>query len=100
MNNETITYVYGQNNQNTTKKTSTLKNRKQSVKIVHSLFLKENILFYKEKIWKGTLVPPEFKVQRKANGDYFFTNNLGKLLLINGKQMVRLVPSEIVSFLT
>ena len=85
--NETITYVYSQENQNTIKKTSTLKNRKQSVKIVHSLFLKENILFYKEKIWKGTLVPPEFKVQRKANGDYFFTNNLGKLLLINGKQI-------------
>ena len=86
--NDVINYLYKQNKKATSKKHSTSKIKKQIIEIVHSLYLKEKCIFYKNKLWKATLIAPEFKVEeKKGRAEYCFKNNLGNLLLINGKQI-------------
>jgi hypothetical protein len=47
------------NKKGNTKKHSTSKIKKQIIEIVHSLYLKEKCIYYRNKLWKATLIAPD-----------------------------------------
>ena len=66
------------------------KRKKQSLQIIHSLYNKEEVIFYNQKIWKVLPMPPDIKVNRKnSKHDYHFMNRKkdGLLISINGKNI-------------
>jgi hypothetical protein len=77
------------NNAQSKEKTEYLKDyqkrKKQSIKIIHSLYNKEDILVYNNKIWKVMPIPPDFKplFRPKGKQDYCFINSKKQVLLIN-----------------
>jgi hypothetical protein len=65
------------------------KEEKQIINIAHSLYVKDEIFFYNDKLWKMVLVPPGFRpVKKKTKSEFSFINILRhdkKKLLCNGK---------------
>jgi hypothetical protein len=67
------------------------KRKKQSIKIIHSLYNKEDILVYNDKIWRVMPIPPDFRpfFRSKGKQGFCFVDNRKFVLLIhvNGKKI-------------
>jgi len=61
------------------------KQDKQTIHIGHSLFLKDNIVSFDNKLFKVFIVPSFFKPFQKKNNIYNFVNSKNQILLINTK---------------
>ena len=65
------------------------KRKKQIIQIVHSLYIKDEMAIYNQKLWKIILIPPGFKpLKKKTKPEYSFINSLAidqRKLLCNGK---------------
>lgn len=93
------------------KKTNVSKRKKLKIEIIHSIYIKEDIVIYKDKIWKTIPIPPGFlPVFKKVKRECSFEKKIGKkgekasqLLRVNGKILssswVPLVSQEIDTFL-
>jgi len=89
--NETITFAYKQIREEFSKIKKESKQKKQIVQIAHSLYVKNEIIFFNRKFWKILLIPPGFQpIKKETKSEYYFTNKLRseeRILLSNGKIM-------------
>jgi hypothetical protein len=67
-------------------KRSKRKQEKQTIFILHSIFLKNELTFFNNQIFKLSQIPSFFKPVKKSNAaDYIFKNSQNEILLINNK---------------
>ena len=89
--NETIIFSYKPIREELSKTKKESKQKKQIIQIAHSLYIKNEIIFYNKKFWKIILIPPGFKpIKKETKPEYYFTNSLRsdeRILLSHGKIM-------------
>ena len=75
------------------KKTNVSKRKKLRVEIIHSIYIKEEIILYNDKLWKAIPIPPGFlPIYKKIKRECSFEKQLGRkedknsqILRVNGK---------------
>jgi hypothetical protein len=92
--NDTITYLYKPFKESSEEKVSRLKDKKQRLELIHSVYDEKNCVMYHNKLWIASLIAGEFepKASVPTNSSlpksfYFVNMTTNNPLLINGKRI-------------
>jgi len=87
-NKEALAYYFKPFTESPDEKVSRLKVNKHRLEFIHSVNIKSYPIHYRNRLWKASLIPEEFKERSTSTATGFYVlNNKGVPLLINGKRI-------------